>query len=63
MLELSQAPAGRWDAADPGEKRQLLDIVSLIRTLNGVTLNVELRKPFDVLAGEPLLVDGGPYWI
>ena len=47
------------DAADLAEKRQLLRIVCLNWTLDGVSLRGEWRRPFDVLAGEPLVVDGG----
>ena len=50
VFELSQSLREKWLAADIAEKRQLLEIVCLNFTLDGVTLDATMRKPFDVLA-------------
>ncbi len=49
VFELSQALEEKWLTADFAAKRQLLDIVFLNFTLDGVSLCYELRKPFDML--------------
>ncbi len=49
VFELSQALEEKWLTADFAAKRQMLDIVFLNFTLDGVTLCYETRKPFDVL--------------
>ncbi len=49
VFELSQALSEKWLAADIAEKRQLLEIMCLNWTLDGVTLVPEMRKPFDLL--------------
>lgn len=49
-FELSQTLQEKWLAADPRAKRQIIEIVCLNLTLDGVTLVPEWRKPFDVLA-------------
>jgi hypothetical protein len=48
-FELSQSLAERWVNADYSAKRQILEIMCLNFWLNGVSLVVEWRKPFDVL--------------
>jgi len=63
VFELSQELADRWDTADLPEKRRLLEIVGLNWTLSDASLVADLRKPFDVLVGEPLEVDGSGGWI
>jgi len=55
VFELSQSLGEKWVASDTLEMRQLLDIVCLNLTLDGVTLVPEMRKPFDMVA-EGLLV-------
>lgn len=49
VFELSQALRDKWLASDVRAKRQLLKIVCLNWTLDGVTLIPSIRKPFDVL--------------
>lgn len=49
-FELSQSLTEKWVAADVASKRQLLEIVCLNFSLDGVTLVPTIRKPFDVLA-------------
>ncbi len=50
VFELSQTLRQQWLAADHAAKRRILDIVCLNCTLEGATLVVETRKPFDALA-------------
>lgn len=50
VFELSQTLRERWVTADYGAKRRILEIVSLNCRLDGTTLVLELRKPFDALA-------------
>ena len=50
VFELSQELRNKWLRADRRAKRQLLDIVCLNFSLNGVSLVPTMRKPFDVLA-------------
>ena len=49
-FELSQRLEEKWTCADFQAKRQILEIICLNFTLDGVTLCPEMRKPFDVLA-------------
>ena len=49
-FELSQTLKDKWLTADYRAKRRLLEIVCLNFTLNGVSLEPEWRKPFDILA-------------
>ena len=49
-FELSQTLKEKWLNADYRAKHQLLEIVCLNFSLEGVTLVPEMRKPFDVLA-------------
>ena len=55
VFELSQALAQKWLTADIAEKRQLLEIICLDWTFEGVKIVPEMRKPFDLLV-EGLLV-------
>ena len=50
VFELSQSLTDKWLIAEYAEKRRILEIVCLNLQLNDVTLCVEIRKPFDVLA-------------
>ena len=49
-LELSQTLAEKWVAADCETKRRILEFVCLNLELDGATLCVQMRKPFDSLA-------------
>ena len=49
-FELSQRLEEKWLVADYDAKRQILEIICLNLTLDGVTLVPTMRKPFDVLA-------------
>ncbi|MBM3273148.1 hypothetical protein FJY94_07900, partial [Candidatus Kaiserbacteria bacterium] len=53
VFEFSQNAAEIWRGSKMLEKRELLETVSLNRTLGDVTLVVEKRKPFDILAERP----------
>jgi site-specific DNA recombinase len=48
-FELSQVLEEKWLEADFKKKRQLLETVCLNFTLRDVTLEITMRKPFDVL--------------
>lgn len=62
-FELSQRLEKKWLNADIAEKRQLLKIVCLNFSLDGVTLVPEMRKPFDVLAKRPSVSSTRGDWI
>ena len=49
VFELSQSLTTRWLAAEVAEKRQILELICLNFSLDGVTLAPTMRKPFDVL--------------
>lgn len=49
VFELSQTLKNKWFSADLPTKRQILEIVCLNCTLDGVSLCPTMRKPFDVL--------------
>ena len=50
VFELSQTLKDKWLMANYPEKRQILEILCLNYRLDDVSLYVEMRKPFDVLA-------------
>ena len=50
VFELSQTLRDKWLTANYPEKRQILEILCLNYRLDDVSLYVEMRKPFDVLA-------------
>ncbi len=58
VFELSQALEDKWVTAEAAEKRRLMEIICLNWTLDGVTLVLTMRKPFDVLAEGPSLMIG-----
>ncbi len=49
-FELSQRLAEKWLTADYSAKQQILDILCLNLSLDGVSLVPTMRKPFDLLA-------------
>ncbi|HPS52070.1 MAG TPA: recombinase family protein, partial [Phycisphaerae bacterium] len=49
-FELSQQLENKWLTGDVAAKREILNILCLNYTLNDVSLDMEIRKPFDVLA-------------
>jgi len=50
VFELSQTLTEKWLTAEYAEKRRILEIVCLNLELDGASLCIETRKPFDVLA-------------
>ena len=50
VFQFAQHAAQIWRSSKMDQKREILDAVSLNRMLGDVTLVVEKRKPFDVLA-------------
>lgn len=53
VFEFAQNAAQIWRGSKIDQKREILEAVSLNRTLGDVTLVVEKRKPFDELAKRP----------
>ena len=49
-FELSQDLRAQWVTANYAAKRRILEITCLNFSLDGVTLNATIRKPFDMLA-------------
>ena len=49
VLELSQRLKERWFVADIAEKRVILEIVCLNLTFKNASLEIIMRKPFDVI--------------
>ncbi|KPJ57082.1 MAG: hypothetical protein AMS16_01565 [Planctomycetes bacterium DG_58] len=62
LFDFSQRAAGLWRQSAVGHRRELLECISLNRTLNDTTLVTEKRRPFDVLAERPFLKDGRGNW-
>ncbi len=58
LFDFSQRLVESWHGSNSALKREILEVVSLNRHANDVTLVVEKRKPFDFLAERPLLQDG-----
>ncbi len=58
IFDFSQNLVGLWQRSNSAGKREILECVSLNRTLSDVTLYVQKRKPFDYLAERPFLKNG-----
>ncbi len=58
VFEWSQQAADVWRRSNDEVRRDILEAVSLNRTLTNVTLCTEKRKPFDALAEKLVLQDG-----
>ena len=58
LFDFSQNLVNVWRGSNSAVKRNILDCVSLNRTLSDVTLVVEKRKPFGYLAERPFLKNG-----
>jgi hypothetical protein len=58
VFELSQSLENQWGNADVEAKRQLLQIVCLNLSLDGATLCLSMRRPFDLLVEGPLVSVG-----
>ena len=57
LFDFSQKLVEFWEGSDPGVKREILDCVSLNRTVSDVTLCLAKRKPFDIIAEGLVLQD------
>ncbi len=53
LFDWSQQAADLWRGSNNAVRREILDAVCLNRTLSDVSLVIEKRKPFDVLAKRP----------
>ncbi|MBM4020133.1 MAG: hypothetical protein FJ288_17750, partial [Planctomycetes bacterium] len=62
-FDLSQKAAERWHGSNNGEKREILEALSLNRAVSDVSLVVTKRKPFAVLAKGLVSDDGRGEWI
>lgn len=58
LFDFSQRVADIWYGSNSETKREILDCVSLNRTMTATTLCLEKRKPFDYLAERPFLKNG-----
>lgn len=52
-----------YNGSKIAEKREILDLISLNRTLSDVSLALTKRRPFDYLAERPFLKNGRGDWI
>ena len=62
VFDFSQSLVDGWERSNLARKRELLDAVSLNRTVTDVSLVLTKRKPFDFLAEGPELKDGRGDW-
>jgi hypothetical protein len=58
LFDFSQRTAELWEGSNSEVKREILDCVSLNRTVSDVSLCLTKRKPFDFLAERPFLKNG-----
>lgn len=58
LFDFSQRVADIWHGSNSEVKREILDCVSLNRTVSAVSLCLQKRKPFDVLAEWAFLKSG-----
>ena len=63
VFDFSQNLVRLWQRSNSAQKREILDCVSLNRTISNVSLVLEKRKPFRFLAERPFLKDGRGDWI
>ena len=60
VFDFSQNLVDVWRGSNTAQKREVLEVVSLNRHVNDVTLVLEKRKPFGYLAERPFLkIDRG----
>jgi hypothetical protein len=62
VFDFSQNLENIWRGSNSAVRREIVESVSLNRTLSDVTLVLEKRKPFDLLAERPLLKIGRGDW-
>ena len=58
VFDFSQNLANLWHGSNFATRREILECVSLNRTLSDVSLGLVKRKPFDILAERPFLRHG-----
>lgn len=63
VFDWCQNAAEIWRGSNSAQRREILDSVSLNRSLSDVTLVTTKRKPFDVLAEGPLSEKNRGDWI
>jgi len=63
LFDWSQQAADLWRGSKNGEKRDILDALSSNRLLSDVSLVLEKRRPFDLLAERPSCQSGRGDWI
>ena len=63
VFDFSQKAAEIWRGSKMLEKREILETVSLNRTLGNLSLVTEKRKPFDILAERPQVQLSRAEWI
>ena len=57
-FDFSQKAAEEWRGSNNARRREIIEAVSLNRAVSDVSLCVQKRKPFDILAERPSFVDG-----
>ena len=62
LFDFSQRLVDLWRRSNSEEKRQIVDCVSLNRSLTAASLCVTKRKPFDWIAERPFLEVGVGDW-
>ncbi|MFH0911493.1 MAG: hypothetical protein V1918_08335, partial [Planctomycetota bacterium] len=63
LFDFSQNLVDLWHGSNSSVKREILDCVSLNRTVSDVSLCLTKRRPFDFLAERPFLKIGRGDWI
>ena len=63
LFDFSQSLVDLWHGSNSETKREILECVSLNRTVTSVSLCLTKRKPFDYLAERPFLKNGRGEWI
>ncbi len=63
LFDFAQHAADVWRGSNSATRREILDAMSLNRTLSDATLCIQKRKPFDLLAGGLVLKESRGDWI
>ena len=58
LFDFSQNLVDLWRGSNSGDRRQILESVSLNRTVSDASLCLTKRRPFDFLAERPFLKIG-----
>jgi hypothetical protein len=62
LFDFSQNLVELWRGSNTDVRREILDCVSLNRTVSDVSLCITKRKPFDFLAERPFVANGRGEW-